>query len=69
MKLQLEKLQQESSRLAEERTKLLEEQEQQESHHRALQDQVKVVTEREKEAERKLQQAIEMHEVSSDMIV
>ena len=64
MKLQLEKLQQESSRLAEEHTKLLEEQEMRESHHKALQEQERAVTDREKEADRKLQQAMEMHEVS-----
>lgn len=36
----------------------------QESHHKALQEHEKTVTDREKEAERKLQQALEMHEVS-----
>ena len=68
MKLQLERLQQESSRLAEERNKLLEEQETQESHHKVLEEQRKAITDREKEADGKLQQAMEMHEVSCGMI-
>ena len=34
------------------------------SHHKALQEHEKTVTDREKEADRKLKQAIEMHEVS-----
>ena len=68
MKLQLERLQQESSRLAEERTKLLEEQETQESHHKVLEEQQKAITDREKEADGKLQQAMEMHEVSCHAI-
>ena len=64
LKLQLERLQQESSRLAEERSKFLEEQEMQESQHETLQEQEKAVAIRGKEADRKLQQAMEMHEVS-----
>lgn len=67
LKLQLERIQQESSRLAEEHAKLLEEQETQESHSKTLQEQEKVVAVQEKEADRKLQQAIEMHEVSEQL--
>lgn len=63
MKIQLEKLQQESSRVAEERAKLLEEQQREQSRHITLQEQERAVADREKEADRKLQQAMEMHEV------
>ena len=64
LKSQLEQVQQESARLAEEQTQLSEDKQRQESLHKALQDHEKAVTERENEAVRKLQQAKEMHEVS-----
>ena len=39
----------------------------QESHHKALQEQVKAIMDQEKEANKKLQQARETHEVSGDV--
>ena len=39
------------------------------THHKALQEHEKTVTDREKEADRKLQQAIEMHEVSLLVVI